>query len=129
MGMDDVRRLMACFYADNGLIVPRNPEDLQVAFDVLTGLFNRVGLRTNTTKTEAMVFLPGKIRTLLTVEAYEARMDDTFRAERTGRKVDCHICHSSRPHSHTMALTIRLKMADESGPPCVTPRLSRKGLP
>ena len=41
-----------------------------------------------------MVFLPGKIRTPLTAEAHEARMHDTFRAERTGRKVDCHICHS-----------------------------------
>ena len=69
MGLEDVRRLMACFYADDGLIVARDPEDLQVAFDVLTGLFDRVGLRTNTTKTEAMVFLPGKIRTPLTAEA------------------------------------------------------------
>ena len=57
------------FYADDGMIVARCPDDLQVAFDVLTGLFDRVGLRTNTTKTEAMVFLPGKIRTPLTAES------------------------------------------------------------
>ena len=95
MGLEDVRRLIACFYADDGLIVARNPEDLQIAFDVLTGLFDRVGLRTNTTNTKAMVFLPGKIRTPLTAEAHESRMDDTFRAERTGRTVECHICHSS----------------------------------
>ena len=62
---------------------------------MLTGLLDRVGLRTNTTKTEAMVFLPGKIRTPLTAEAYEARMDDIFRAEKTGRRVECHICQSS----------------------------------
>ena len=74
MGLEDVWRLMTCFCADDGLIVARNPEDLQIVFDVLTGLFDRVGLRTNTTKTEAMVFLPGKIRTPLTAEAYEARM-------------------------------------------------------
>ena len=95
MGLEDVRRLMACFCADDGLIVARDPDNLQVAFDVLTGLFDRVGLRTNITKTEATVFLPGRIRTPLMAEAYEARMDDTFRAEKTGRQVDCHICHSS----------------------------------
>ena len=68
MGLEDVRRLLACFYADDGLIVARDPGDLQVAFDVLTGLFDRVGLRTNTMKTEAMVFLPGKLRTPLTAD-------------------------------------------------------------
>ena len=50
MGLEDVRRLMACFYEDGGLIVACMPEDLQIVFDVLTGLFDRVGLRTNTTK-------------------------------------------------------------------------------
>ena len=74
MGLEDVRRLMVCFYADDGLLIARMPKDLQIAFDVLTGLFDRVGLRTNTTKAEAMVFLPGKIRTPLTAEAYEARI-------------------------------------------------------
>ena len=62
---------------------------------MLTNLFDRVGPRTNTTKTEAMVFLPGKIRTPLTAESYEARMDDVYRAEKTGRRVECHICQSS----------------------------------
>ena len=80
MGLEDVRRLLACFYADDGLIVACDPADLQAAFNVLTGLFDRVGLRTNTTKTEAMVFLPGRIRTQLTAELYEARMGEEFRA-------------------------------------------------
>ena len=39
-----------------------------------------------------MVFLPGRIRTPLTEEGYEARMVDTFREERAGRKVTCPIC-------------------------------------
>ena len=69
--MEDVRRLLSCFYTDDGLIVAHNPADLQTAFDVLTGFFDRVGLRTNTTKTEAMVFLPGRIRTPLTAESYK----------------------------------------------------------
>ena len=66
-----------------------------VNLDVLTGLFDRVGLRTNTTKTKAMVFLLGRIRTPLTAESYEARMDEEFRAEKTGRRVTCTICYAS----------------------------------
>ena len=93
-GFEDVWQLLAAFYADDGLVVARNPEHLQLAFDVLITLFDRVvfdrvGLKTNTTKTESMIFLPGRIRTPLTVEAYEARMVDTFREEKAGRKVTC----------------------------------------
>ena len=95
MGLQDVRRLLACFYADDGMIVARDPDDLQVAIDVLTCLFDRVGIRTNTTTTDPRVVLPGKIRTPLTAESYEARMDDVYRAEKTGRRVECHICQSS----------------------------------
>ena len=62
---------------------------------MLTVLFDRVGLRTNTTKTEAMVFLPGRIRTPLTAESYEARMNEEFRAMKTGRRVSCTICNAS----------------------------------
>ena len=79
LGFEDVRELLAVFYADDGLIVSRNAEHLQLAFDALIGLFERVGLKTNTTKTESMVFLPGRIRTPLTEEGYEERMVDTFR--------------------------------------------------
>ena len=75
MGLEDVRRLLACFYADDGLIVARYPDELQIAFDVLTGIFDRVGLRTNTDKTEAMVFLLGKLRTPLSSDSYESKMD------------------------------------------------------
>ena len=51
-----IRLLLAAFYADNGLVQSRDPEFLQFSFDILVGLFERVGLRTNTTKTEAHVF-------------------------------------------------------------------------
>ena len=53
--------LLACFYADNGLIASRDPDFLQRAFGVLTGLFDRVGLQTNMSKTETMTFIPGAI--------------------------------------------------------------------
>ena len=32
------------FYADNGLITSTQPERLQWAFDIISGLFDRVGL-------------------------------------------------------------------------------------
>ena len=46
---EEVRLLLACFYADNGLIALRDPNFLQQAFDLLPGLFDRVGLQTNKT--------------------------------------------------------------------------------
>ena len=55
----DIREIVACFYADDGLIAVRNPQVLQKAINTLVGLFERVGLKTNTTKTEAMTFVPG----------------------------------------------------------------------
>ena len=63
--LGQVRVLVAIFYADDGLIAARNSKHLQTAIDLLTALFDRVGLQTNTTKTEAMIFMPGKIRTSL----------------------------------------------------------------
>ena len=73
--------LVSIFYADDGLIASRDHKTLQLAIDLLTGLFDRVGLETNTKKTEAMVFLPGKIRTSLSETAYRARMEQDFRGE------------------------------------------------
>ena len=57
--------------------------------DLLTGLFDRVGLQTNTTKMEVMVFVPGKIWTFLLESACRARMDEDFRGKGKGRKVEC----------------------------------------
>ena len=49
-----IRLLLAAFYADDGLVQSRDPEFLRFSFDILVRLFERVGLCTNTTKTEAM---------------------------------------------------------------------------
>ena len=67
---EEVRLLLACFYADNSLIALRDPDFLQRAFDTLTDLFDWVGLKTNTTKTETMTFLPGTIRICLLENSY-----------------------------------------------------------
>ena len=66
----EIRSFLAAFYADDGLIQGRDPVQLQASFDVLIELFERVGLRTNTTKTQVMVCVPGKIRTQLGADVY-----------------------------------------------------------
>ena len=43
LGLDDVRRLFACFYADDGLLAAREPEHLQLAFDFLPPCSTRSG--------------------------------------------------------------------------------------
>ena len=62
LGFDNVRQLFACFYADDGLLAARGPKHLKLTFDLFTSLFDRVGLKTNTSKTYAMTFLLGRIR-------------------------------------------------------------------
>ena len=89
---DEIRLLLACFYADDGLIACRDPDLLQRAFDALTKLFERCGLKTNVKKTEAVTFVPGKIRVCDTEEGYRARMDAEFRRKRGSRRVKCDIC-------------------------------------
>ena len=92
LGLDDVRRLFACFYADDGLLATRDPEHLQLAFDLLTALFDRIGRKTNTIKNKAMLFLPGRIRQGLLDEAYLARMDMEAQATAAARRVRCELC-------------------------------------
>ena len=50
--------LVAYLYSDDGLVVSTQPERLQRAFDVLAGLFDWVGLQTNTAKTVGIVCQP-----------------------------------------------------------------------
>jgi hypothetical protein len=89
---EDIRLLMACFYADDGLVMSQDPAMLQRAFDILTGIFDRVGLRTNIKKTEVMAFVPGRVRKCLSADAYWARMDADFREGYKGGTTECEIC-------------------------------------
>ena len=92
MDTEDIRKLAACFYADNGLVAARDADTLQKMFDIMTGLFDCVGLRINTTKTEVMLCVAGHIRNPFDQDAYEARMSDLHRTERKGRKMECPTC-------------------------------------
>ena len=52
------RHQAALFYANDGMVASSDPGWLQGAFNVLVGLFDRVGLRTNVRKTVGMVCHP-----------------------------------------------------------------------
>ena len=86
--------MLACFHTDNGLVACRNPDLLQRAFDALTALFVRVGLRTNTKKMETITFLPGKIHNHLTEERYRTSRDNHFQKRLKGRRVNCNLCNA-----------------------------------
>ena len=52
------RHQAALFYADNSMVASSEIRCLQIAFNTLVGLFDRVGLRTNVRNTVGMVFRP-----------------------------------------------------------------------
>ena len=90
---EEVWRFLAAFYADDGLIQSRDPVLLQSSFNILIALFDRVGLKTNTTKTKAMVCVPGKIRLPLSTEVYNnCREGLTSRSDWQRRRVQCETC-------------------------------------
>ena len=90
---EEIRSFLAVFYADDGLLQSRDPVRLQAAPDNLVDLFERAGLKTNTKKTQAMVCIPGKVRTCQSQEVYNARMigegeNECYRS----RCMRCDIC-------------------------------------
>ncbi len=58
------------FYVDNAYLASRDAEFLQRALDLLVSLFERVGLETNTSKTQTIICTPGRIRTQLPADSY-----------------------------------------------------------
>ena len=63
--------LFAIFYMDDTYIAARDPVFLQQAIDILVTTFERVGLDTNTKKTQAMTCTPKKIRLQLLFDSYQ----------------------------------------------------------
>ena len=68
-----VGRIMGVFYANDGLIGLRDPEWLQGDFNVLIGLFHRVGLVVNVAKSKTMNFQTGAIFTGIPEEDFSWR--------------------------------------------------------
>ena len=69
-------------------------EWLQHAIDVLSGLFEPVGLRTNINKTKCMSCMPGHISDQMSTAAYKHHMEGTglSHRERQCRRVECSEC-------------------------------------
>ena len=86
--------MAAYFYAEDGLVAPTQPERLNREFDVLTSLFYRVGLRTNTSKTVDMVCQLCHAPCGMSEEAYAQRTKwkgPTF-WDRHRRRMECPEC-------------------------------------
>ena len=66
-----IRDLAAYFYVKNGLVASTQTKRLQREFNVLTGLFDWVGLRTNTRKAVSMACQPCHTPVRISGEAYK----------------------------------------------------------
>jgi hypothetical protein len=85
---------MALFYADDGLIENTDPKTLQADLDVIISLFEKLGLRTNETKTKYMIVRGPAAPAALREAVYNrGRTGDgeTF-LERRKADVECQVC-------------------------------------
>jgi hypothetical protein len=93
---NQVAEMLVVFYVNNGLIASRDPVWLQESFDILIGLFERIGLFTNALKTKVVVCTPGRIRKAYTEEQYaEYKSLTGSAADNKHHSVDCKICGAS----------------------------------
>ena len=65
------------FYKDNDKVASTNLGWLQTMFDMLTGIFDRVGLKMNVQKTVGMVCHPCQVSGVQEDKAYTRRMTGT----------------------------------------------------
>ena len=88
--------LLAIFYDNNGCIPSRCQKQLQAAFNILIELFEYVGLRTNTTKTKVMTYVPENTRTKLSSVIYNNTQDGLHGCHRGNDiLVNCNLCEKS----------------------------------
>ena len=81
------------FYVNDVYFALRDAAFLQLSLDILGGLFKRVGLQTNTKKTQAMICTPGKIQVQLPVESYRRmQCERVLAAEWNSHSVECGTC-------------------------------------
>ena len=89
----EVGLIVALLYADDAYIASTSRDILQDSMDILTDLFDRVGLRTNTEKTKVMTCVNEKIRLRQSEEVYRNQREG-FHTERDwrNRRMDCDVC-------------------------------------
>ena len=82
------------FYANDGMVASTDPGWIHLAFDILMGLFDKVGLRTNVRKTVGMVCRNFWAAGVRAEEAYASRMTGEGRIlkEREQERVLCPEC-------------------------------------
>ena len=88
------RHQAALFYADDGMLALSDPQWPQWEFTQLVGLFDRVGLNTNSRKTVSMTCRPCSTTGNRSEEAYERLMTGEgpkFR-ERKRERITCGDC-------------------------------------
>ncbi len=84
---------MVSFYVDGGVLSARDPVWLQSALKILITLFEQVGLKMNTKKTQVMTCIPGKIRESLSKEVYhDSRLGILSSTNRKHLRIECDIC-------------------------------------
>ena len=72
----------AIFYTDAGMVASTNLGCIQTAFDTMTGLFDRVGLKTNVWETVGVVFHPCRAARVRADKAYTRRMKEAGRSNK-----------------------------------------------
>ena len=88
------RHQAALFYADDGMVALSDPRWLQWVFTTLVGLFDRVGLKTNTGKTVSMTCRPCPAVVNRSEAAYSHTMtgEGLTYLERNWGRVECRDC-------------------------------------
>ena len=88
------RHQAALFYADNVMVASSDPRWLQWAFTTLVGLFERMGLKTNTGKTVSMTCRPCPAVGNRSEAAYRHTMtgEGPTYLERKWERVECRDC-------------------------------------
>ena len=88
------RHQNSLFYTDDSMVASSDSRWLQGAFSTLVGLFDRVGLLTNSGNTVGMVCLPCQAARTQSEVAYEQRMtgEGPSYRERQKRQVQCKEC-------------------------------------
>ncbi len=83
----------AIFYVDDAYLASWDAEFLQYVLTHLVHLFERIGLQTNTTKTQTMICTPGRIRTQLSTKSYHWMQQGQVSASKwNSGNVECRQC-------------------------------------
>ena len=107
----------AIFYADDGAISGEDANEVQYLLDIYTATFERVGLKMNADKTEAMIMSGGAIVQARSAHAYRRRIEGvgSSHRERSLQKVKCELCGTEvgrqnlKKHQTTRACTFGRK--------------------